>query len=628
MSYAQEETTNQRTTQSHHSPSTASKHISSNGIAMKETTQEISSKVKIYYTWKGSETTCLASFPYQITSTDSNLVQVPLRQCVMCVCTSCPDMLLRPDSDSAVYTANFEEVDHKPTSTDENIVWEGHGLMSWILNDNNHTESSVMARLTKPNEDHDAYIAEVLLQLHPTHRITKTDFYHSLTRGRNQNESTITLPRPQNPWNSPAYDSGSSGYRSEIPQPQSAPSASQSAHFSPRPMSISRLPGSSPSAQAANSSQENEFDSFISRRRLGGNRFGTPTRKLSDEGPSDGPITRLPPIRPIPVREDISSTPNRSYYQDERPKDYEQSGEHSKRRRLSPPSTHTVKGGAFTPINPTRHVTPSVPSPPLESTYAQSESPDATTPNHQTTLAASNRQMPRFRRKKRDTKPPNNDVRSVVDVAKDESGKYILPVEVDSWTVYDLGKVVWDRPAFHNQRYIYPVGYRVKKWYRSMVDPLNDTQYTCEILDGGKEPIFRLQADDNMDEVFTGPTCTTVWTIAVRRAFAVRNMEYGHNPVGPDFFGLRKNTIAKMIQDLPNAEKCTNYIWQNFEVGKTNKTVRSFLPDNEPSPFSGPERPTSVQNDSDDPPRNGESTPTLSARKPGRPVHAVYEHTT
>jgi hypothetical protein len=71
--------------------------------------------------------------------------------------------------------------------------------------------------------------------------------------------------------------------------------------------------------------------------------------------------------------------------------------------------------------------------------------------------------MPRFRRKKRDTKPPNNDVRSVVDVAKDESGKYILPVEVDSWTVYDLGKVVWDRPAFHNQRYIYPVGYRVKK---------------------------------------------------------------------------------------------------------------------------------------------------------------------
>jgi hypothetical protein len=81
--------------------------------------------------------------------------------------SSSPDMLLRPDSDSAVYTANFEEVDHTTTTTDENIIWEGHGLMSWILNDNNHMETSLMARLTKPDDDHDAYIAEVLLQLHP-----------------------------------------------------------------------------------------------------------------------------------------------------------------------------------------------------------------------------------------------------------------------------------------------------------------------------------------------------------------------------------------------------------------------------------------------------------------------------
>ncbi|KAI9283155.1 F/Y-rich N-terminus-domain-containing protein [Sporodiniella umbellata] len=171
------------------------------------------------------------------------------------------------------------------------------------------------------------------------------------------------------------------------------------------------------------------------------------------------------------------------------------------------------------------------------------------------------------RRKKRDTKPPNAaDVRLFIQVEKSGEGHYLLPAEVDSWTVLDLGTVVWDRAAFHNQRYIYPVGYRVKKWYRSMIDPHSDTQYTCEILDGGEEPIFQLNADDNPTECWRGPTPTTVWTIVVRRAFAIRNMDYGHNPVGPDFFGLRKNTIAKMIQDLPNADKCKNYIWQNFEA--------------------------------------------------------------
>ncbi|ORY95004.1 F/Y-rich N-terminus-domain-containing protein [Syncephalastrum racemosum] len=182
------------------------------------------------------------------------------------------------------------------------------------------------------------------------------------------------------------------------------------------------------------------------------------------------------------------------------------------------------------------------------------------------------------RRKKRDTKPPNvNDIRTFVQVEKDEHGNYRLPVEIDSWTVLNLGYVVYDRPAFHNQRYIYPVGYKVKKWYRSMVDPRSDTQYTCEILDGGQEPVFRLEADDNPGEVYMGPTPTTVWTIAVRRAFAIRNMDYGHNPVGPDFFGLRKNTIAKMIQDLPNADRCKNYIWQTFKIGTTGRTARGKI---------------------------------------------------
>jgi len=35
---------------------------------------------------------------------------------------------------------------------------------------------------------------------------------------------------------------------------------------------------------------------------------------------------------------------------------------------------------------------------------------------------------------------------------------------------------------------------------------------------------------------------------------------------GPDYYGLTHPTIAKMIQDLPNADKCRNYVWQEFEV--------------------------------------------------------------
>lgn len=71
------------------------------------------------------------------------------------------------------------------------------------------------------------------------------------------------------------------------------------------------------------------------------------------------------------------------------------------------------------------------------------------------------------------------------------------------------------------------------------------------------------------------PSRKLINTYAIRRAFAIRNQEYGHNPVGPDFFGLRKNTIAKMIQDLPNASKCSQYVWQTFEPARFNKPGRN-----------------------------------------------------
>lgn len=54
-------------------------------------------------------------------------------------------------------------------------------------------------------------------------------------------------------------------------------------------------------------------------------------------------------------------------------------------------------------------------------------------------------------------------VRTYYDVERDANGNYALPVEIDSWTVVDLGTIVYDRPAYHNQRYIYPVNYTVRK---------------------------------------------------------------------------------------------------------------------------------------------------------------------
>ncbi|CDH56044.1 transforming growth factor beta regulator 1 [Lichtheimia corymbifera JMRC:FSU:9682] len=496
-----------------------------------------------------------------------------------------PDMLLYPDADCAVYSANFEEM----TTAESKMVWEGHGLLSWILDKESDKAIQVTGKRSRSNaaaNDEDAAV-EVVLQLHPTHRISKMDYYNTLVHRRGLQISP-TSPVPD--------DTCSSQVRRVISLPSMLPAESlspphESSRYPRMLPPIGRLspeetsstatappqPHSTAAAGPPSSSSPSSYDEHTFKKRKLSPPIMDPFRVSSSSSPAVVARTEMPPhsrtspslsLPPPSALLDLRKE-DRYYYHQQQPPPH-----HAPTTQPLPPTTAeaSASSSSLQQHHHHQHHHPyhhQQPPPPPHYPHPQQQQQHVRMPTQHTAVG---------RRKKRDTKPPNvNDVRTFVQVEKDDNGNYRLPVEIDSWTVLSLGDVIYDRPAFHNQRYIYPVGYKVKKWYRSMVDPRSDTQYTCEILDGGQEPIFRLEADDNPGEVYMGPTPTTVWTIAVRRAFAIRNMDYGHNPVGPDFFGLRKNTIAKMIQDLPNADKCKNYIWQTFKIGTTGRTARGKI---------------------------------------------------
>ncbi|CAG8449918.1 10833_t:CDS:2 [Racocetra fulgida] len=137
--------------------------------------------------------------------------------------------------------------------------------------------------------------------------------------------------------------------------------------------------------------------------------------------------------------------------------------------------------------------------------------------------------------KKRASKRPlNAKTMKVQHVEKDDDGKYKLPVQIGILTVLNLGTVVYERDTFHNERYIWPVGYA-----------------------------------DQPDKPIIANTATGAWTSVVREANAIRHRDHSNSASGPDYFGFSQATIRKMIQDLPNANKCKNYVEQHFEVMKT-----------------------------------------------------------
>ncbi|ORY89974.1 hypothetical protein BCR43DRAFT_567178 [Syncephalastrum racemosum] len=515
-------------------------HMSIHTILQDPEPQPSLVKVKIFCTFKDTSVTdSLCTFMMDgagVDLSDGAWIKISLKECLSCICSSCPDQLMRYlHQNIAVYTAKHAEFSDG---------WDYQGLLSAAL-DNANEERVIYAKLLHRE-------TEVAVQLEPV-RVSSPPASHPLS-------STV---RPESTSQPPPYphmqQQQQQPQQTSLPPMRSLFSHPRSPSSELQQLSLTSSPPSQrpyPARQTPSPPHMPPLGSLVSQH------FESSQRRT-------------------PPPQSSSSSPYYPYSSSSSSMERRRRSTHLSDESVTGRGSGSSSGGGGVITSSRRRPHSMVAEMPLGYWMQQQHSPHPrpSSPPGASQSGLSNKDMfyHRSRKKKRDTKPPNaNDVRPFFEIEKDNFGRYILPVEIDSWTVLDLGHVVWDRPAFHNQRYIYPVGYCVKKWYRSMVDPHSDTQYTCQILDGGNEPIFSLEAEDNPGEVWRGPTPTTVWTIAVRRAFAIRQMDYGHNPVGPDFFGLRKNTIAKMIQDLPNANRCENYIWQNFEPtsGHKNRGMR------------------------------------------------------
>jgi hypothetical protein len=98
-----------------------------------------------------------------------------------------------------------------------------------------------------------------------------------------------------------------------------------------------------------------------------------------------------------------------------------------------------------------------------------------------------------------------------------------------------------------------------------MIDPSSNTVITSTIMDGGDGPRFHVVAADQPDQPIVANSATGAWTVVVRKSNEIRHREHSNSASGPDYYGFKHPTIAKMIQDLPGTRYLKNYVWQNFE---------------------------------------------------------------
>lgn len=125
---------------------------------------------------------------------------------------------------------------------------------------------------------------------------------------------------------------------------------------------------------------------------------------------------------------------------------------------------------------------------------------------------------------------------------------------------------------FHTSNFIYPIGYKIMRFYWSMRRPNKRCRYICSIADVSGRPEFRVLVQEPHEEdiELRDSTPKAIWQRVLERLAQLRKE---HNLVqifpkyiiGEDLFGLTEPAVVRILESLPGIETLTDY---RFKYGR------------------------------------------------------------
>ncbi|XP_054736532.1 histone-lysine N-methyltransferase trr isoform X1 [Anastrepha obliqua] len=145
-------------------------------------------------------------------------------------------------------------------------------------------------------------------------------------------------------------------------------------------------------------------------------------------------------------------------------------------------------------------------------------------------------------------------------------------LRVGTLTFLNIGQLLPHQlEAFHNMDHIYPVGYKVIRFYWSMKRSNRRCRYICSIAEVASRPEFRIQVQEPGNEIeLRDSSPNAVWKqilapIALMRKNNKVVQLFPQFISGEDLFGLTEPSVVRIIESLPGIETLTNY---RFKYGR------------------------------------------------------------
>lgn len=125
---------------------------------------------------------------------------------------------------------------------------------------------------------------------------------------------------------------------------------------------------------------------------------------------------------------------------------------------------------------------------------------------------------------------------------------------------------------FHTPNHIYPVGYKIVRFYWSMRRPNKRCRYVCSIHDVSGKPEFRVlvQEPPQEDLELRDASPRAVWNRILEPLAELRRSTnsvqlFQRYITGEDLFGLTEPAVVRVLESLPGIETLTDY---RFKYGR------------------------------------------------------------
>ena len=137
-----------------------------------------------------------------------------------------------------------------------------------------------------------------------------------------------------------------------------------------------------------------------------------------------------------------------------------------------------------------------------------------------------------------------------LNIETDEEGNIKYPIIVhQSLKILDLGYIEFDRPNYHTATNIFPIGYKSVRVNHSAKSIGGRAEYTCEILDGGEKPLFRVTSEEDPDNSITKESTSGAWLEFAKKIESIQNQRKGGKVTvsGPDRYGIQEHAVVQLI---------------------------------------------------------------------------------